>query len=97
MAFGTEPCPVLSHVSLQYSVYSREARLRLIDFRKSDPPYKKVEVTVNTVYATFFIYPLFEDVISITTCFGLVEPSSGNIRFYENFYTYNGSVVFGSN
>jgi hypothetical protein len=41
----------------------------------------KIEVTINTVYATLFMYyPLLKDVISNATCFGSVEPSSGNMH-----------------
>jgi hypothetical protein len=40
-----------------------------------------IEVTINTAYATIFMhYPLLEDVLFIATCFGSVEPSSGNIH-----------------
>jgi hypothetical protein len=40
-----------------------------------------IEVTINTVYATLFIYyPLLEDFLFIATCFGSVEPSAGNIH-----------------
>jgi hypothetical protein len=53
------------------------------------------EVTIITVYATRFIYyPLLEDILFISQCFSSFEPSSGNtIRFYENYCTYDGSVV----
>jgi hypothetical protein len=46
-----------------------------------DNATEKVEVTINTVYATLFIYyPLLEDVLFIATCFGSVEPPSDNIH-----------------
>jgi hypothetical protein len=39
----------------------------------------KFEVTINTVYTTlFFMYSLLEDFLSIATCFGSLEPYSGN-------------------
>jgi hypothetical protein len=51
----------------------------------------KVEIIINTVYATRFIYyPLLENVIFIATCFGSVEPSSSNIhRILRSSYTCN--------
>jgi hypothetical protein len=40
-----------------------------------------LEVTINIIYATLCMYyPSLEDVLSITTRFGSVEPSSGNIH-----------------
>jgi hypothetical protein len=40
-----------------------------------------IEVTINTAYATLFVYyPLLEDVLFIATCFGSVGPSSGSIH-----------------
>jgi hypothetical protein len=39
-----------------------------------------IQVTITTVYATLFIYPLLEDAFFIATCFGSVEPSSGDIH-----------------
>jgi hypothetical protein len=41
---------------------------------------KRIEVTINTIYTTLSIYmycPLLEDIL-IATCFGSVEPSTGN-------------------
>jgi hypothetical protein len=38
------------------------------------------EVTINTVYATLFIYPSLEVVLFIVTCFDSVKLSSGNIH-----------------
>jgi hypothetical protein len=47
-----------------------------------------IDVTLNTVYATLFMYcPLLEDIRFIGTCFRSVEPSSGTIHTYENYYT----------
>jgi hypothetical protein len=40
-----------------------------------------IEATINTTNATLFIYPTLQDVIFIATCFGSVEPSSGNVHF----------------
>jgi hypothetical protein len=37
-----------------------------------------IEVTINTHF--FIYYPLLEDVLFTATCFGSVEPSSGNIH-----------------
>jgi hypothetical protein len=56
------------------------------------------EVNTITVYATLFMYyPLLVDVLSILTYFGSVYLQAIYIRFYENYCTYNESVVFGYN
>jgi hypothetical protein len=42
-----------------------------------------IEVTINTVYPTLLMYyPSLVDVQFIATCFGSIEPSSGNIHMF---------------
>jgi hypothetical protein len=56
------------------------------------------EVTINIINATIFIcYPSLKDDFFIAKCFGLVSNhlQVGYIGFYENYYTYNGSVALG--
>jgi hypothetical protein len=49
--------------------------------QKTEQDEVEVEVAINAVYTTLFMhYPLLEDVVFIVTCFGTVEPSSGNIH-----------------
>jgi hypothetical protein len=48
-----------------------------------------IEVTINTVYATYFIYyPLLEDVLFMATCLGSIERSSGNIHMISRKLLY---------
>jgi hypothetical protein len=57
-----------------------------------------IEVTINTVYATLFIYyPLLEDVLFIVTCLASFEPSSGNVHMILRKLLYNVSFDLGSN
>jgi hypothetical protein len=61
---------------------------------------RTAEVTINTVYATLFMYyPLWEDVLFIPTCFGSVRTvfRQYTCDFTKFIITYKGSAVFGSN